>query len=260
VPDSTAVSDWFGQGQYGVRFEWGRAGARWLGPDVACLVVVDVLSFSTSVAVAVEAGTRVFPYAWRDETAAVFARQKDAALAMGRHVTTTSSPWSLSPAALRRAPFTARLVLPSPNGSTIAAEAAESNVVAGCLRNAAAVGRWLAQRGYGVPDRPLAVIAAGEHWPDASLRPALEDFLGAGAIIAELQSRGAGPLSAEAAAARSCFTQTSDVKDAVAACSSGIELTRMGFSDDVGIAAEVHASDVVPVLTDGAFSHSDVGT
>ena len=28
-----------------------------------------------------------------------------------------AAPWSLSPAGLRRAPFTPRLVLPSPNGS-----------------------------------------------------------------------------------------------------------------------------------------------
>ncbi|MEU5612178.1 hypothetical protein AB0H03_26200 [Streptomyces sparsogenes] len=46
-------------------------------------MVVDVLSFSTSVMVAVEAGMRVFPYAWRDETAVAFARQKAAEPAEG---------------------------------------------------------------------------------------------------------------------------------------------------------------------------------
>ncbi|MEV0095209.1 hypothetical protein [Streptomyces sp. NPDC050738] len=90
-----------------------------------------------------------------------------------------ASPWSLSPAALRRAPFVPRLVLPSPNGSAIAAAAGESAVLAGSLRNASAVGRWLADRGYGTLDRPVAVIASGERWPDGSLRPALEDLLGA---------------------------------------------------------------------------------
>ncbi|MEE1664056.1 2-phosphosulfolactate phosphatase [Streptomyces sp. WAC07094] len=249
------MSDWFLQQGYGVRFEWGPTGARQLAQDAACLVVVDVLSFTTSVTVAVEAGTRVFPYAWRDETASAFARSKAAALAVGRRAATSSSPWSLSPAALRQAPFTARLVLPSPNGSAIAAAAGDSSVVAASLRNATAVGRWLTRRGYGTGDRPLAVIAAGERWPDGSLRPALEDLLGAGAIIAELESRGAGPLSPEAAAARACFTHTPDVAGAVAACSSGIELARSGFADDVVIATELNASAIVPVLTDGAFNH-----
>ncbi|MEU0729842.1 2-phosphosulfolactate phosphatase [Streptomyces sp. NPDC006140] len=254
------MSDWFLQQEYGVRFEWGPTGARQLAPDVACLVVVDVLSFTTSVTVAVEAGTQVFPYAWRDESASTFARNKTAALAVGRRAVTSASPWSLSPARLRQAPFTPRLVLPSPNGSAIAAAAGDSAVVAGCLRNATAVGRWLARRGYGTVERPLAVIAAGERWPDGSLRPAVEDLLGAGAIIDELTSRGVGPLSPEAVAAQACFTRTLDVADAVAACSSGLELVRSGFADDVLIATELDASAIVPVLTDGAFNHSTDGT
>jgi 2-phosphosulfolactate phosphatase len=145
-------------------------------------------------------------------------------------------------------------VLPSSNGSAISAAACGSTVVAGCLRNAAAVGRWLAGSGYGTQDRPLAVIAAGERWPDGSLRPALEDLLGAGAIIAELESHGVGPLSPEAAAARSSFAHTPDVAAAVAACSSGIELAEGGFADDVAVAVESNAAAIVPVLTDGAFT------
>lgn len=254
------MSNWFLQQQHGVRFEWGPTGAQHLASDAACLVVVDVLSFTTSVTVAVEAGTQVFPYAWRDETATAFAQNKTAALAVGRRAATSASPWSLSPAALRQAPFTPRLVLPSPNGSAIAAAADDSTVVAGCLRNATAVGRWLARHGYGTTERPIVVIAAGERWPDGSLRPALEDLLGAGAIIAELESRGVGPLSPEAAAAGVCFAQTVDVISVVAACSSGVELIRGGFADDVAIATEPDASAIVPVLIDGAFNSSTDGT
>ncbi|MGO4422472.1 2-phosphosulfolactate phosphatase [Streptomyces sp. MCAF7] len=144
-----------------MRFEWGPSGAQRLAPDVACLVVVDVLSFTTSVTVAVEAGTRVFPYAWRDETASAFARDRAAELAVGRRAATAASPWSLSPAVLRRAPFTPRLVLPSPNGSAISAAAGGSTVVAGCLRNATAVGRWLARYGY---RDSFAVHRASARW------------------------------------------------------------------------------------------------
>jgi 2-phosphosulfolactate phosphatase len=106
------MAEWFAQRPYGVRFGWGLAGAAALASPGSCLVIVDVLSFTTSVTVAVEAGTVVFPYAWRDETAAGFARQHQARLAAGRRAASAESPCSLSPAALRRAPFTARLVLP----------------------------------------------------------------------------------------------------------------------------------------------------
>src|SRR5512142_457449 len=107
------------QVSYNVRFEWGAAGAAALAPSSMCLVVVDVLSFSTSVTVAAEAGTRVYPCAWRDESAAGFARSHQAQLAVGRRSVSAARPWSLSPAALRRAPFVPRLLLPSPNGSAI---------------------------------------------------------------------------------------------------------------------------------------------
>jgi 2-phosphosulfolactate phosphatase len=271
------------QVSYDVRFEWGPAGAAALAPSSSCLVVVDVLSFSTAVTVAAEAGTRVYPCAWRDESAAEFARSQQAELAVGRRAVSAARPWSLSPAALRRAPFTPRLVLPSPNGSAICAAAATSEgaasvedaaagegarereggatVIAGCLRNAAAVGRFL----RGSPG-PVTVIAAGERWPDGSLRPALEDLLGAGAILAALRDLGglrapgalrgpgSGLFSPEAEAARACFEATADVAAAVGGCASGRELAESGFGDDVAVAVEVDAGRLVPVLADGAFT------
>jgi 2-phosphosulfolactate phosphatase len=275
------------RGPYDVRFEWGLAGAAALAPSSSCLVVVDVLSFSTSVTVAVEAGTRVYPCAWRDETAAAFAREHQAELAVGRRAASDGRPWSLSPAALRRAPFTPRLVLPSPNGSAICASAAATaggggggggaTVIAGCLRNAAAVGRFLHEHGRpgervlpgergrpGERDLPgesgalglgaVAVIAAGERWPDGSLRPALEDLLGAGAVIAALVGCGVRVLSPEAEAARACFEGTADIAAAVAGSVSGRELAGSGFGEDVAIAVESGSCPLVPVLADGAFT------
>lgn len=218
-------------------------------------MIVDVLSFTTSVTVAVEAGTQVFPYRWRDESAAVFAEQVGAALAVGRRAASGTSPWSLSPAALRRAPFTPRLVLPSPNGSAIAAAAGDDiTVVAASLRNASAVGRWLSAHGYGTVEHPVAVIAAGERWSDGSLRPAIEDLLGAGAVIAELIESGGEMPSPEAAMAAAAFIGTPDPGAAVASSSSGRELREGGFADDVAVATELNVSHAVPVLTNGAFA------
>ncbi|MDV9191313.1 oxidoreductase C-terminal domain-containing protein [Streptomyces sp. SR27] len=67
-----------------VSFGWGPVAARVLAPAAACVVVVDVLSFTTSVGVAVEGGTAVLPYRRRDATAAAYARENDALLAVGR--------------------------------------------------------------------------------------------------------------------------------------------------------------------------------
>ncbi|QES45646.1 hypothetical protein DEJ49_35825 [Streptomyces venezuelae] len=285
------MDDWYLQRPHGVRFDWGPTGAERLAVDVACLVVVDVLSFTTSVTVAVDAGTRVFPYRWRDETASAFAEQMGAELAVGRRMATTTTPWSLSPAALRRAPFTPRLVLPSPNGSAIAASAGGIPVVAGALRNATAVGHWLAREGYGTTERPVAVIASGERWPDGSLRPALEDLLGAGAIIGALHGwtragagAGAGAggggggdgcgdggraggrdriddapaLSPEAEMAAAAFRTAPDIATAVAEGASGRELIGGGFAEDVAVATEGDVCSAVPVLADdGAFARID---
>ena len=244
---------------YGVRCEWGPVGASRLGPGSSVLVVVDVLSFTTSVTIAVERGTVVYPAAWRDERAVQLAREEDAVLAVGRRETTEERRWSLSPSALAVAPAPARLVLPSPNGSAIAAAASDGTVVvAGCLRNAAALGAWL-RAWCGTQHRPVTVIPAGERWPDGSLRPALEDLLGAGAVIAALARSDEMVLSPEAAAARALYLGTGSVLDAVRDCASGAELIAGGFGQDVELAAQCDVSQIVPGAGRSGVPASDCG-
>ncbi|MGN9774903.1 2-phosphosulfolactate phosphatase [Micromonospora sp. H33] len=240
----------------GARFEWGLAGAAELGRVCAALVVVDVLSFTTAVEVAVARGMRVHPFPW-GEQAAEYAVRVGAVAAVGRRRTTPDHPWSLSPAALSIAPAVADLVLPSPNGSAISAAASATGrpVVAACLRNARAVGRWLRQQGYGSTDAPIGVIAAGERWPDGSLRPSVEDQLGAACVLDAL-SGVPGGLSVEAAVTLAALASTPDVPAAVRGSVSGRELTESGFTRDVDIAVEVGVSDVVPVLHRGVFTHA----
>jgi len=251
-------ADLFGQGDYAVRLDWGPVGAQATRAEVA--VVVDVLSFTTAVTVAVERGTRVYPYRWRGAQAAAFAAEQDAVLAVGRleasKAGTPAAP-SLSPAGLLTGTPVPRLVLPSPNGSTIAAALERSGaiVVAGCLRNARAVAAWLVpQLASG---RSVAVIAAGERWgEDDSLRPALEDHLGAGAIVAALAALGYGDrMSPEARAAGELFEAgRPSLLERMHECVGGRELTSKGFAADVDVAAALDASTTVPVLIDGAFS------
>ena len=87
----------YGQPGSGARFDWGLTGAAELGRVCAVLVVVDVLSFTTAVDVAVGRGMRVHPFPW-GEQAAAYADRVGAAVAVGRRqIDARSSPWSLSP-------------------------------------------------------------------------------------------------------------------------------------------------------------------
>lgn len=249
-----STADWAVQSGSGIRVEWGQAGARALGPHSAALVIVDVLSFTTTVSVAVDAGTAVLPYPWRDDGAEEFAARHDAALAVGRRAISPQRPWSLSPTALRSAPAPHRLVLPSPNGSAIAAAVSGVPVVAACLRNSTAVAAWLSRQGWGTADQPIAIIPAGEHWPGRdTVRPAIEDWIGAGAVVSVLARTGAGPLSAEAVAARTLYEGITDVPGLISECASARQLVDMGFGNDVAVATEMDATTTVPVLIDGKF-------
>jgi 2-phosphosulfolactate phosphatase len=242
------------QASYDVRFDWGLAGAVTIAEGAAVAVLVDVLSFTTTVSVAIEAGVSVFPYQWDDATAGSFAIERDAVLAVGR---SQAGPGqiSLSPASLRTTTAPPRLVLPSPNGSTIAARLGEdgSVILAASIRNATAVSRWIARQHR--PATTVAVIAAGERWPvDGGLRPAVEDLWGAGAVIAGLLAAGWNAPSPEAESARDAYEPIRGrERHALAACASGRELIDAGFAADVDVAAEADAADAVPLLVDGSF-------
>jgi 2-phosphosulfolactate phosphatase len=238
----------------GARFEWGLAGAAELGHACAVLVVVDVLSFTTALDVAVSRGIRVHPFPW-DGQASAYAERFGAAVGVRRKALSDEHPWSLSPASLMRAPAVADLVLPSPNGSAICAAAGATGVpvVAAGLRNARAVVAWLQQRGYGEATRPIGVVAAGERWPDGTMRPGVEDLVGAAMVLDGL-SHVAGGLSVEAAVTLAALAALPDPAAAVRGSVSGRILIERGFATDVEIAADVNASATVPVLENGIFS------
>lgn len=237
----------------GVRFDWRPTGAAELSRVCAVLVVVDVLSFTTAVEVAVTRGARVHPFPWGAQ-AEEYAARMGAQVAVGRGHVSARRPWSLSPAALLAAPPVADLVLPSPNGSAICAAATSTGVpvVAGSLRNAPAVVGLLRERGYGSLETPIGVVAAGERWPDGTLRPCVEDLLGAAAIVDGL-STVTGGLSVEAAVALAALASVPDVPAAVRGSVSGRELIGRGYPTDVDLACEYGVSRTVPLLTGAAF-------
>lgn len=230
-----------------VRLGWGIDGLQALSDERAVVVIVDVLSFSTSVDVAVGRGAAVLPFGGGSGEVGEYAEKHDAVAAGPR--TKGGSGWSLSPASLLSIDSGTRLVLPSPNGSLLSATAATvGTTLTACLRNAPAVGAAL-------EDFPplIAVIAAGERWGHGHgrLRPAVEDLIGAGAVITALGSLFCSP---EARAARAAFEAAEPALDEwMRTCSSGRELVDSGFAADVEIAAQYGSSSTVPVLEDGAF-------
>ena len=121
----TARPEVYDQAGFEVRFDWGLAGAGVLASVSDVLVVVDVLSFSTAVEVALARDATVIPTDWSDERADALAAERGAILARGRSQTTAATPYSLSPASLADLPAGTCLVLPSPNGAAIIRAAAE---------------------------------------------------------------------------------------------------------------------------------------
>ncbi|WP_018330974.1 2-phosphosulfolactate phosphatase [Actinomycetospora chiangmaiensis] len=227
------------QGPYRLRCEWGPDGGALVAAGADVAVVVDVCSFTTTTSVALDRGIAVIPSAVRAGPPGV--------VVAGRRA---EGGLSLSPVSVRSAAVVPDvMVLPSPNGSTISAALADRvpTVLAACLRNASAVAAWLAAR----PELVVAVVPAGERWPDGGLRVAVEDLWGAGAVLSTLVGDSAAPEARVAAAAFDAVRPrlTAELR----ACASGRELTELGFAADVEVASELDTSTVVPLLVDGVF-------
>jgi 2-phosphosulfolactate phosphatase len=237
----------FDQWAFDIRCEWGEAGLRQLVAGSDAVVIVDILSFSTCVDIAAGNGASVYPYRWQDASAAAYAQSLGALLASSRQQRT--SDYSLSPASLLHIPAGTRLVLPSPNGATLSLATGRLPTFAGCLRNARAVTHALQQ--YGTR---ISVVLAGERWGDGSLRPAVEDLLGAGAIIHYLP----GTRAPEATVAEATFLRfQTDIAACLRQCGSGQELIGRGFARDVEVAAAFNQSDCAPILCAGAYVRHD---
>jgi 2-phosphosulfolactate phosphatase len=225
----------FAQTGYACRCEWGLAAVTALAAaDV--IVVVDIFSFTTCVDVATARGGAILPYGWADPTANEFARVHGAELAGKRRL----SQYSLAPASYVDVERGFRCVLPSPNGAqvTLAAAAAAPIVLAGSLRNARAVADAASRLGH-----TFNVIPSGERWRDGSMRPALEDLIGAGAILRWLP----GSRSPEADAAVATFERCQDrLIDTLDRCGSGCELNERGHSRDKELAGALDVSSCVP--------------
>jgi 2-phosphosulfolactate phosphatase len=226
--------DVFAQLSHRIRFAWGYDGARSAAERGDIIVIVDVLRFTTAVCAAVATGGSVRPCEKPED---------------GR-----SGEYSLSPGSYRDLPPGTDVVLWSLNGATCAILGRKTpHLLAGALVNArataAAVMRLMSETGL-----PVSVIACGERWKvpgdDGALRFAIEDALGAGAILSGID----GDKSPEARWCEAAFRELRhDLPGVLRQCGSGLELIERGNAADLDHAADLERYDCAAVFREGRF-------
>lgn len=241
-----------------VHVEWGPEGAALAAGRGDVVVVVDMLSLSTamSIAVAREMTCLVYSGAEIEEMggpgqAAVLL----GARSLSRERRAEPGRLSLSPASLTTAEPGQRVVFTSPDGAAaVQAASTAPAVLIGGPRNATACSRLVAEYMGSTLAGRVTLVACGERWSSAApgtvgRRPAVEDWAGAGSICARLADFGYS-LSAEARLAARLW-ETGRVLEDLAECLSARELRARGFAADVDLALHVDADEKVPARMPG---------
>jgi 2-phosphosulfolactate phosphatase len=236
--------DHFNQASHRVRFDWGWRGCREAAARGDVVVIVDVLRFSTMVATAASRRIAIVP-----------ASDADDIDTLGREHRAIRIDNPLTPLRYLQIESGTRVVVRSPNGATCARLARGApEVVVGAIVNASAVAAYLREALTRGRQQGATVIACGERWADASedgaLRFAIEDYLGAGAILHGIDA----DLSPEARLCASAFEASKhQLLPLLLDCGSGRELLARGDRSSVELAAALDRYDVVPILRDGAL-------
>jgi len=212
------------------------------------IVVFDVLRATTTMAAALAAGVseiRVFG----DISAARSAAAEDggARLLCGEENCLPPVGFDLgnSPGAFSSDAHSGRTVYMSTTNGTRAIVAARGApvVLTGALVNASAVGRAIATRWPGLDVTLLCAGTGGA--------VAMEDVIGAGAVIDALGRVGRITLSSDAAliAHRLFQSERSDLRGALSAASGGRNVIAAGLAPDIDFAARIDSLDAVGVVT-----------
>ncbi|MFH1372596.1 MAG: 2-phosphosulfolactate phosphatase [bacterium] len=236
----------------GCHLFWGSSGAQLAAETVEAIVIVDTLSFSTTVITAVSRGAVVYPCG-EGEDSSELARQVGGVASVHRDEVPQRGLYSLSPLTFRRVPSGTKVVLNAVNGGTCSRLVKKAPfLLVGALINAEAAAAAVSE----VLDagRSCAVVVCGERLMEAGsgggIRFAVEDYLGAGAILSYLECE----KSAEARVCQAAFAGVrEELLPILKECDSGQELCEMGFAGDVDFAAQLNSSDTVPIFRDGCY-------
>ena len=243
----------FSQHPYRCKLDWGLRGACQAAERGDILVIVDTLSFSTAVACAVHQGGIVFPCSKTEDTAA-FAQRIGGEAAVNRRDVPQNGRFSLSPLTYLGLEPGTRIVLASPNGATCSRLSREvPYLFTGAFVNSEAVATAVSQI-LSTTNLCVTVIACGEQWSKPSsegqLRVAIEDYLGAGAILSYLRQE----KSPEARVCEGSFRSVQNhLEEIIWDCGSGRELRESGFEADVRYALKLNLFDSVPVMRGECF-------
>jgi 2-phosphosulfolactate phosphatase len=238
------------------KLDWGQRGALRAVQRGDILVVVDTLSFSTAVATAVNYGGFVCPCP-EGEDPVKLARRIGGEAAVRRADVPQKGHFSLSPLTYVNLSPGTRIVLSSPNGATCSHCSRQvPYLFIGALLNARAVASAVSNVLNGMDSSAcMTVIACGERestLPENNpIRFAVEDYLGAGAILSYLGFE----KSPEARVCQSAFADNKkNMRNILWECESGRELRAEGFGKDVEFASQLNLYDSVPVMRNGFFS------
>jgi 2-phosphosulfolactate phosphatase len=238
-----------------VRLAWGRRGAQAAAEVGDILVIIDTLRFSTATATAVHYGGMIYPCSTDEAQFTALAERVGAEVASYSLHPSASARFSLSPLSYLGLEPGTRVVLPSPNGSTCCQYGAwAATLFVGALVNAQAVAEAVSHLLTADNRLSVTLLACGERWrvPDEedTLRFALEDYLGAGAVLAALPF-------AQTIEAKACVATFEAMQDRLESvlweCESGQELRAKGLGEDVRFAAQLNVYATVPVLRGERF-------
>jgi 2-phosphosulfolactate phosphatase len=244
----------FDQSPFECRVEWGRRGAREAAERGDIVIVVDVLSFSSTVVSALNVGAVIYPYP-PDLDGKSYAESVGAEYILGRAEAARDGKPTLSPVTFNNDHRNNRYVLSSLNGAYCTWIASKvPALLIGSLLNASAVAS-AASKIKQVSGAAITVVPSGEMWNDVRenedrLRPSIEDYLGAGAILSKLE----GEKSPEAQVCIAAFNGMKDkIPELIWDCGSGRELRERGYEADVLHCGRVDVTEAVPILVGGHF-------
>jgi 2-phosphosulfolactate phosphatase len=211
------------------------------------LVVFDVLRATTSMTAALAAGVREIRIFDDIDTAADAARHFDGPRLLCGETNCLPPPGfdlGNSPAAFQREPHADRTAFLSTTNGTKAVIAARGAAVVliGAVVNAAAVAKKIAEIG-----RDVTLLCAGTRG-----RPAMEDVIGAGAVIDALIAMRAGAPSTDAArmAVRLFRSVKTSLRAAMAEAEGGRYLFAVGLESDIDFCAALDSIPLVGVARD----------
>ncbi len=199
--------------------------------DVA--IMVDVLRASTTITTALNNFNKII--AVKDKNKAIGLAKEHGAVLAGEREGATIDGFDTGNSPVEIQNFNGdTLVLTTSNGTRIL-EGMKAKVLIGSFVNAKAVASKAAE----IADNHIEIVMAG-----VKGKFAIEDFLGAGAIISGLTNY---KLDEMAMAAYMASRDEEMVRNAVMNSNSALGLQKLGFADDISFSIKKDIYDIIPI-------------